>query len=255
MSVKFFSVPKDQPRSLSEMKEMKFKISNDRRAVVDASAQEKVAADENKSLKEQIEKDKGYEVQRGWKQLLLGSSHGPLTVVNNGGKKESSSEVHILSLAIQCSGRSDLVLPIPILSSSSSSSPSSKRTLFVLKEGSRCRTKFSFLVLSSAVSGLRYTYAVWKTGVRGEIHSKSIIIPSKYNIHRFQYGYAVGNTKIMVGTFSPRKEPYWYETEEETIPTGILARGSYFVRTKFVDDDGKCHLELNYYFEIRKNWQ
>ncbi|KAK4766066.1 hypothetical protein SAY87_007708 [Trapa incisa] len=234
MSVKFFSVPKDQPRSLSEMKEMKemkFKISNDRRAVVDASAQEKVAADENKSLKEQIEKDKGDEVQRGWKQLLLGSSHGPLTVVNNGGKKESSSEVHILSLAIQCSGRSDLVLPIPILSSSSSSSPSSKRTLFVLKEGSRCRTKFSFLVLSSAVSGLRYTYAVWKTGVR------------------------VGNTKIMVGTFSPRKEPYWYETEEETIPTGILARGSYFVRTKFVDDDGKCHLELNYYFEIRKNWQ
>lgn len=71
--------------------------------------------------------------------------------------------MQILSLAIQCSGRSDLILPIPILSST----PSSKRTLFVLKEGCRCRTKFSFLVLNSVVSGLRYTYAVWKTGVRG----------------------------------------------------------------------------------------
>lgn len=77
------------------------------------------------------------------------------------GKKESA--VQILSLAIQCSGRSDLVLPIPILSST----PSSKRTLFVLKEGCRCQTKFSFLVLNGVVSGLRYTYAVWKTGVRG----------------------------------------------------------------------------------------
>ncbi|KAK4749093.1 hypothetical protein SAY87_026542 [Trapa incisa] len=203
MSVASSSAPKEQPRSLAVLKEMEFKIISHKRSVVDAFAQEKEAADGNNSLKEKIEKEKGDEVQSGCKQLLLGSSHGPATPVNGGKIKESSSEVQILSLAIQCAGRSDLVLPVPILSSSSG--PSSKRTLFVLKEGSRCRTKFSFLVFNVAVSGLRYTYAVWKTGVR------------------------VGNTKIMVGTFSPRKEPYWFELQEETIPTGIFARGSYFV--------------------------
>ncbi|XP_031379107.1 rho GDP-dissociation inhibitor 1-like isoform X1 [Punica granatum] len=245
----FSSASKDEqnvntPRRLSELEELEFKVKEDSRATVKGSVRQEETEDDGKeegklksaqgkgilevgsnkfSLKEHIEKEKGDEGHRGWKKMLLGSLNS--SAINGAGKKES--EVQILSLAIQCSGRSDLILPIPILSSNYTS----KRTLFVLKEGCRCRTKFSFNVLNNVVSGLRYTYAVWKTGVR------------------------VGNTKIMVGTFSPRKEPYSYELEEETIPTGIFARGSYFVRTKFVDDDGKCHLEFSYYFEIRKNWQ
>ncbi|THU52312.1 hypothetical protein C4D60_Mb10t02680 [Musa balbisiana] len=82
----------------------------------------------------------------------------------------------------------------------------------------------------------------------------------------------------MLGTFSPQKDPYTYELEEETTPAGYFARGSYSARTKvgvamkpppssvssstqllhpsfqFVDDDGKCYLDLSYYFEIRKEW-
>lgn len=36
----------------------------------------------------------------------------------------------------------------------------------------------------------------------------------------------------MLGTFSPRKEPYAYELEEETTPSGYFARGSYYAKTK-----------------------
>ncbi|KAH0969962.1 hypothetical protein GBA52_022118 [Prunus armeniaca] len=34
-----------------------------------------------------------------------------------------------------------------------------------------------------------------------------------------------------------------------------FCRGSYSARSKFVDDDNKCYLEINYTFDIRKDWQ
>ncbi|PKU75841.1 Rho GDP-dissociation inhibitor 1 [Dendrobium catenatum] len=57
----------------------------------------------------------------------------------------------------------------------------------------------------------------------------------------------------MLGNFSPQNEPYTYELEEDTTPSGIFARGSYYVKIKFMDDDGKCYLEMGYDFEIRKD--
>ncbi|KAK8571562.1 hypothetical protein V6N13_047231 [Hibiscus sabdariffa] len=169
------------------------------------------------SLKEQLEKDKDDESLRRWKEQLLGS-------VDMSAVGESTEpEVTILSLSIQCPGRPDIFLPIPFASKPKSS-------LFMLKEGSKYRLKFSFNVSNNIVSGLKYTNTVWKTGVR------------------------VDNTKLMLGTFSPQKEPYTYELEEETTPSGLFARGSYSARTKFVDDDGKVYLDVSYHFEIQKNW-
>ncbi|KAK8933211.1 Rho GDP-dissociation inhibitor 1 [Platanthera zijinensis] len=114
-------------------------------------------------------------------------------------------EVKILSLTISSPGRPDLVLPIPFV-------PDSKGYAFALKDGSRYRLKFSFTVSNNIVLGLRYRNTVWKTGVRVE------------------------NTKVMLGTFSPQKEPYTYELEEETTPSGIFARGSYSAKTKELYD-------------------
>ncbi|MBA0745683.1 hypothetical protein Gogos_008253 [Gossypium gossypioides] len=65
----------------------------------------------------------------------------------------------------------------------------------------------------------------------------------------------VDSTKEMIGTFSPQAEPYTHEICEETTPSGMFARGSYSARSKFVDDDNKCYLEINYTFDIRKEWQ
>uniref|UniRef100_A0A6N2MYL9 Rho GDP-dissociation inhibitor 1 n=1 Tax=Salix viminalis TaxID=40686 RepID=A0A6N2MYL9_SALVM len=170
------------------------------------------------SLKEQLEKDKDDDSLRRWKEQLLGS----VDMSAVGESKEP--EVKILSLSISCPGRPDLVLPYPFISNSKSSS------LFTLKEGSRYHLKLCFIVSNNLVSGLKYTNTVWKTGVR------------------------VDRTKVMLGTFSPQKEPYTYELEEETTPSGIFVRGSYSARTKIVDDDGKCYLDVSYYFEIQKRW-
>ncbi|XP_022734531.1 rho GDP-dissociation inhibitor 1-like [Durio zibethinus] len=169
------------------------------------------------SLKEQLEKDKDDESLRRWKEQLLGS----VDMSAVGESKEP--EVKILSLSILCPGRPDIILPIPFASKP-------KSCLFILREGSQYRLKFSFSVSNNIVSGLKYTNTVWKTGVR------------------------VDNTKLMLGTFSPQKEPYTYELEEETTPSGLLARGTYSARTKFVDDDGKAYLDVSYHFEIQKNW-
>ncbi|KAL2332642.1 hypothetical protein Fmac_013855 [Flemingia macrophylla] len=169
------------------------------------------------TLKEQLEKDKDDESLKKWKEQLLGSVD--MSVVG----ESKDPEVKILSLTITSPDRPDLILPIPFTTDP-------KKSLFILKEGSQCRTKFTFTVSNNIVSGLKYTNFVWKTGVR------------------------VGTRKKMFGTFSPRQEPYIYELEEETIPCGMFARGTYAARTKFVDDDRKCYLDVSYYFEIQRNW-
>ncbi|CAN1337218.1 Rho GDP-dissociation inhibitor 1, partial [Linum perenne] len=132
-------------------------------------------------------------------------------------------EVKILSLAIKSPDREDIVLQIP-------DDGDPKGCWFTLKEGCRYSLLFTFGVKNNIVCGLRYTNTVWKTGVK------------------------VDSTKEMLGTFSPQAETYMHELPEETTPSGMFARGSYSARSKFVDDDNKCYLEINYTFDIRKEW-
>jgi Rho GDP-dissociation inhibitor len=44
--------------------------------------------------------------------------------------------------------------------------------------------------------------------------------------------FVVENQKVMLGTFGPRQEPYTYDAEEDTTPSGIFARGSYSAKLK-----------------------
>jgi len=169
------------------------------------------------TLKEQVEKDKDDESLRKWKEQLLGNVD-----INSVGES-LEPEVKILSLSIMSPGRSDIVLPIP-------EDGKSKGPWFTLKEGCRYSLRFWFQVSHNIVSGLKYTNNVWKTGVK------------------------VDGVKQMLGTFSPQQETYTYDMPEETTPSGYFARGSYSAKTKFVDDDGKCYLEINYTFDIRKDW-
>ncbi|KAJ6687235.1 RHO GDP-DISSOCIATION INHIBITOR 1-LIKE [Salix purpurea] len=50
----------------------------------------------------------------------------------------------------------------------------------------------------------------------------------------------------------PQREPYVHTLEEDTAPSGVLARGTYSAKLKFEDDDRRCHMELKYSFEIKK---
>ncbi|CAL5047542.1 unnamed protein product [Urochloa decumbens] len=182
-----------------------------------AAAKDAIELGPRVSIKEQLDKDKDDDSLRRWKEQLLGSVD--LSSVG----ETLEPDVKITGLSILSPGRPDMVLPLP-------PEPKSKEPWFTLKEGSAYRLKFTFGVAGNIVSGLRYTNTVWKTGIR------------------------VDSTKQMLGTFSPQAEPYTYLTPEETTPSGIFARGSYSARTKFLDDDRKCYLEMNYTFDIRRDW-
>jgi Rho GDP-dissociation inhibitor len=58
----------------------------------------------------------------------------------------------------------------------------------------------------------------------------------------------------MLGTFAPQQEPYVHIMPPQVTPSGLLARGSYTARKRFVDDDGTVYLDVNYSFKIRKDW-
>ncbi|KAL3677847.1 hypothetical protein R1sor_020803 [Riccia sorocarpa] len=166
-------------------------------------------------LKDQLERDKEDESLRRWKEQLLGQV-----------RLDSDSvepEVKFLTLGMTSPGRADIIIPLPL-------QKDSKGVTFTLKEGSKYRLKFAFEVHNNIVSGLKYIHSVWKGNIQ------------------------VDHTKVMLGTFSPQVEPYTHIMDEETTPSGVLARGSYTAKSKFVDDDDKCYLEIDYVFEIRKDW-
>ncbi|KAL8144170.1 hypothetical protein V2J09_017202 [Rumex salicifolius] len=169
------------------------------------------------SIKDHLEKDKDDESLRKWKEQLLGN-------VNVDGVEENlEPEVKILSLTILLHDRPEMELPIP-----ETGNPDSP--WFTLKEGSPYILKFCFTVRNNIVSGLKYVNNVYKTGLK------------------------VDTTKEMIGTFSPQLESYTHQMPEETTPSGFFARGSYSAKTKFIDDDNKCYLAINYTFDIQKDW-
>lgn len=168
-------------------------------------------------LKQQLEKDKEDESLKRWKEQLLGRIQ--LDSIEEG----VDPEVTLMSLIIMSEARPDIVVQLPLTSNY-------KSHLFTLKEGSVYNLKFTFVVRRNIVSGLTYVHTVWKNGIR------------------------VDNSRVMLGTFAPQVEPYMVVMEEETTPSGMLARGNYTAKTKFIDDDGRCHLEIEHAFDIRKEW-
>ncbi len=58
----------------------------------------------------------------------------------------------------------------------------------------------------------------------------------------------------MLGSYGPSGEAYEKKFLPEEAPSGMLARGRYCVKSKFVDDDQHVHLEWTWNLEIKKDW-
>ena len=58
----------------------------------------------------------------------------------------------------------------------------------------------------------------------------------------------------MVGSYGPKAESHTYVTPVEEAPKGLMARGDYSVKSKFLDDDKNVHLEWQWSFAIKKDW-
>ena len=59
----------------------------------------------------------------------------------------------------------------------------------------------------------------------------------------------------MVGSYGPKPEPHEYLTPPEEAPKGMIARGRYVTKSKFIDDDKNCYLEWEWSVDIKKDWE
>ena len=56
----------------------------------------------------------------------------------------------------------------------------------------------------------------------------------------------------MVGSYGPKMEVQSFTTPVDTAPSGMIARGTYTVKSLFTDDDKNEHLKWDWKLEIKK---
>lgn len=171
-----------------------------------------------KSIQEIQELDKDDESLRKYKEALLGA----VTVSAD----PNAPNVVVTKLTLVCT-----TAPGPLELDLTGDLESYKKQAFVLKEGVEYRIKISFRVNREIVSGLKYIQ------------------------HTFRKGVKIDKTEYMVGSYGPRAEEYEFLTPMEEAPKGMLARGSYNIKSKFTDDDKTDHLSWEWNLTIKKDWK
>lgn len=51
----------------------------------------------------------------------------------------------------------------------------------------------------------------------------------------------------MLGSYGPNKDSQTAMTPKEQVPSGMLARATYTIKSKFIDDDKEAHLSWEWY--------
>ncbi|CDS14242.1 hypothetical protein LRAMOSA06412 [Lichtheimia ramosa] len=174
---------------------------------------------EKKSLQEYQTLDAQDESLNKWKESL--GLKGAVT-----GPSDDPRRVVVEYIALEVQDRDDVKVDL----STPDAIEKAKSTPFTIKEGVEYRMKVKFRVQHDVVSGLKYLQVVKRKGVR------------------------VDKTEEMIGSYGPAVEPYEKKFQLEEAPSGMLARGHYDARSKFVDDDGVTHVEWNWSFDIKKDW-
>ncbi|KAK7939853.1 hypothetical protein WMY93_003179 [Mugilogobius chulae] len=104
----------------------------------------------------------------------------------------------------------------------------SKLPVFSLKEGVQYRIKILFKVNHEIVAGLKYFHVTSRKGV---------------------------TDAYMVGSYGPRAEEHEFISRLEEAPKGMIARGHYKVKSRFIDDDKNVHLTWEWGIDIKKDWE
>uniref|UniRef100_A0A8C5UAE0 Rho GDP-dissociation inhibitor 1 n=1 Tax=Malurus cyaneus samueli TaxID=2593467 RepID=A0A8C5UAE0_9PASS len=115
------------------------------------------------------------------------------------------------------------------------------------------------LDLTGELGGWVKTAFVLKEGVIPDKNllrvNREIVSGLKYIQHTFRKGVKIDKTEYMVGSYGPRAEEYEFLTPMEEAPKGMLARGSYNIKSKFTDDDKTDHLSWEWNLTIKKDWK
>lgn len=56
----------------------------------------------------------------------------------------------------------------------------------------------------------------------------------------------------MLGSYSPKKEPFVWQSPEEEVQSGVMFRGVYNITSKFIDDDKHEHIKFKWAIKIVK---
>ncbi|XP_002731647.1 rho GDP-dissociation inhibitor 1-like [Saccoglossus kowalevskii] len=170
-----------------------------------------------KSLAEIQQLDDEDESLKKYKETLLGT--------NLATGIDDPRKVIVEKMCLVVEGRPDVELALTGDLSVLKSSP------FVIKEGTEYRIKILFRIQHEIVCGLKYHQLTYRKGIR------------------------VDKTHFMVGSYGPKAELQFYQTPAEEAPKGMVARGHYTVKSKFIDDDKNDHLSWEWAFDIKKDWQ
>ncbi|XP_067114970.1 rho GDP-dissociation inhibitor 1-like [Osmerus mordax] len=171
-----------------------------------------------KTLQEIQELDKDDESLRKYKEALLGEGHA---VADPG-----APNVQVTRLTLVCD-----TAPAPLTLDLQGDLEAFKKQSFILKEGVEYRIKISFKVNKEIVSGLKYVQQTFRKGVK------------------------IDKSDYMVGSYGPRPDEYDFLTPLEEAPKGMLARGTYNMKSKFTDDDKHDHLSWEWNLNIKKDWK
>ncbi|KAI8816760.1 immunoglobulin E-set [Fimicolochytrium jonesii] len=175
-------------------------------------------APEKKTVEELANLDAQDESLKKWKESLgLKAAVGP---------SDDPRKVVVLALGMESPGRPDVTVDL----STPAAIAQLKDQKMTIKEGVEYRLKVTFKVQHDVVSGLKYLHVVKRKGIK------------------------VDKMEEMLGSYGPATEPYEKKFLAEEAPSGMLARGHYEVKSRFIDDDGTAHLEWAWSFDIKKEW-
>ncbi|CAI9723308.1 rho GDP-dissociation inhibitor 1 [Octopus vulgaris] len=175
-----------------------------------------------KSINEIVSADQDDDSLVRYKQKLLGCAAGSANIIVD---ENNPSKVILQKLIVKVDSRPDVVIPLTGDLSKLSKNP------IVIKEGCKYCMEIHFYVQRDIVCGLNYTHCVYRKGVK------------------------VDSTKYMVGSYGPSNTILVSKVASEDAPTGLLSRGTYTVRSKFIDDDKIEYLKWEWAFEITKEWK
>jgi len=174
-----------------------------------------------KSLNEIINADKEDESLKKYKEALLGTATKDEVIVD----EANPNRVIVKSLGLIADGRPDVVLDL-----SEGNLETVKKKVFTIKEGIHYKIRIDFFVQREIVTGLKYQQKIYRHGIQVEKMNQ------------------------MVGSYAPKTEIQSYTSPLEEMPSGMLARGTYVVKSLFTDDDKNEHLKWEWTFELKKDW-
>ncbi|KAJ3355695.1 hypothetical protein HDU83_002700 [Entophlyctis luteolus] len=177
-----------------------------------------------KTAAELAEMDAADESLRKWKESLGIKSGG------GGVNTSDPRNVVLLSIAMESAGRPDVVLTLD----TPEAIAALDSQIITIKEGVEYRLKVKFRVNHDVVSGLKYMHVVKRSGLK------------------------VDKADEMLGSYGPsavRADVYEKKFPIEEAPSGMLARGRYSVKSRFIDDDQHIYLEWSWSFDIKKDWE